>query len=280
MVNRALVDALARRARKRKRRKGLQPAQFPRGPELEYVRALKALSREVSELIRKRIFPLLEQERHDAETKPVPMAVTRVLEGLRVEIADKITGHATGVSGKMVSQVAESSRKALNAEYYKVLGLRPWENNDSLRAAMAQRLRENVGLIQSIPNQQLEQVGQVVAEGWASGTRVETIRKQIEERFDVSQSRAELIARDQVGKLNAQLNQERQESLGVTTYTWQSSSDSRVRPMHRDLDGTTHRWDDPPITNEEGDRNHPGQDYQCRCNAVADIEGVLQKLGL
>lgn len=42
--------------------------------------------------------------------------------------------------------------------------------------------------------------------------------------------------------------------------------------MHQELDGTEQSWDDPPVTNEDGDRNHPGEDYQCRCVAYPILD--------
>lgn len=74
-------------------------------------------------------------------------------------------------------------------------------------------------------------------------------------------------------KANAKLNEDRQKEAGVERYIWSAGADDRVRPMHRDLDGKTFRWDDPPITNPQGDRNHPGQDYQCRCGAIPLMPG-------
>jgi SPP1 gp7 family putative phage head morphogenesis protein len=123
-------------------------------------------------------------------------------------------------------------------------------------------------------------VEKVVREGIHAGTRVENIKEQIKERFNVSESRARLIARDQVGKLNAQLAEQRQRALGVSRYEWSSSNDERVRPMHKELDHSIQRWDSPPITNEDGDRNHPGEDYQCRCQALPIVDDVLDALGI
>ena len=31
-------------------------------------------------------------------------------------------------------------------------------------------------------------------------------------------------------------------------------------------------WDNPPITNEKGDRNNPHEDWQCRCEAIFVID--------
>ena len=277
-LSRALIDALKQRVKKRKKKgKQLHAPSFPKSAELEYKRALISLSRETSDLIRKKVWPLIQQQRQDANT-PVP--VMRTIEALRVQIAEEVSSKAQGVAGKMVSRTGEDSRKALNASYKRVTGIEPWGSNSGLAPSMAEAIKRNVALIQSIPNQQLDQVQATITEAFSSGLPVGDLQDQLEERFSVSESRAELIARDQVGKLNAEFNQERQEQIGVNSYIWQSSNDERTRPMHRELDGQQFEWDNPPITNEQGDRNNPGEDYQCRCNAIANIEDVLTKLGI
>ncbi|MFX4789475.1 minor capsid protein, partial [Acinetobacter baumannii] len=81
--------------------------------------------------------------------------------------------------------------------------------------------------------------------------------------------RARLIASDQMGKINGQINQARQLSMGVETYTWQTAKDERVRPDHQHKQGKTFRWDSPP----EG--GHPGQPIRCRCTALPNYEDIL-----
>ena len=115
----------------------------------------------------------------------------------------------------------------------------------------------------------LPAISRRVEEAHASGLRVEVLMRDLRDVFGVSDARAELIARDQILKLNAQISQARMSAVGVSEYTWSTSKDERVREGHRELEGTKHSWDDPPITNEKrGERNHPGMDYQCRCVAV------------
>jgi len=80
--------------------------------------------------------------------------------------------------------------------------------------------------------------------------------------------RAKLIARDQTAKLNADLNQTRQEALGIEEYRWVTAKDDRVRPTHAANEGKIFRWDarpgQPGYPNATG---HPGKDIQCRCIA-------------
>lgn len=141
----------------------------------------------------------------------------------------------------------------------------------------------NVKLVEAAGRDYASQVRDIFTDPNNYGTRVEVLAKQLQDRSNVSDSRAELIARDQTLKTNASINQARQEDSGIEEYTWSTSLDERVRgnpdgkwpdadPSHYDLEGKVFSWDDPP---EPG---HPGEDYQCRCIAVpyipllADIE--------
>jgi SPP1 gp7 family putative phage head morphogenesis protein len=109
----------------------------------------------------------------------------------------------------------------------------------------------------------LPQVNKTVQDAFTGGLRVEVLREQIMERFDVGRSRADLIARDQTLKLNGQINRNRQKEIGIDRYEWSTSRDSRVRKTHKH-DGKIFSWDDPP----DPPGVHPGQDYQCRCIAI------------
>lgn len=131
---------------------------------------------------------------------------------------------------------------------------------DAYRAA-------NVARIKSIAQERLWEFSDLLDEAEAGGWRVERLAKAIREQFDVSRSKAKLLAKDQTLKLGAAITKERQTQSGITRYIWSTSGDERVREGHRDLDGTVQSWDDPPDTGD-GERNHPGEDYQCRCVAI------------
>lgn len=140
----------------------------------------------------------------------------------------------------------------------------PWLKNELTAWA-----EENAGLITTLQGQAIDDVEKWTLRGLRTGQRHEQIREQILERFQVSRSRAALIARDQVSKLNGNLTQARQAAIGVTEYIWRTTGDDRVRPTHRAKNGKRFKWSSPPA-----DTGHPGDDYQCRCVA----EPVLDKL--
>jgi SPP1 gp7 family putative phage head morphogenesis protein len=153
--------------------------------------------------------------------------------------------------------------KNFKAQIKDVLGVDAMLSTAGIQEQLDLWVSTNVSLINSIPNHALSQIEALVKQGLASGERVEELSADIMERVDVSQSRANLIARDQVSKLNGQIDQLNQTNAGVDKYIWSTSMDERVRESHADKQGETFSWDDPPA-----DTGHPGEDYQCRCVAL------------
>lgn len=135
----------------------------------------------------------------------------------------------------------------------------------------------NVELITTIEADLLEEVFEIVTTAQEEGARAETVSKRLQERFGVSRSRADLIARDQVLKLNSDLTQVRHEEVGITRYVWGASNDGRTRKEHRDLNGTEHAWNEPPVVDRRtGRRDHPGRDFQCRCVAIPVLPDLTE----
>ena len=134
-----------------------------------------------------------------------------------------------------------------------------------VRDHVAEWTRDNVKLITSVPQRYFARIRSDVEEAYASGTSGETLAKTLAERHGQSLSDARRIARDQVSKLNGQLNQARQDSLGVTSYTWRTGNDNRVRDNHEALEGVVCEWAVEPdgggTTAEEA--GHPGSGIEC-----------------
>lgn len=187
---------------------------------------------------------------------------------LRLRLGRLAKGRASRILDQFGKRITAWNKEDLERLIKVDLGAEP----PAVRAVLAAWRRENVDLITSISDRLLDDVETVVTDAVRKGTRVETLAKQVAERYAVSDSRARLIARDQVLKANADLTRTRHAEAGVTRYVWSSSRDERVRPMHKDLEGTTQAWDSPPVTNVRGDRNHPGGDFQCRCVAIPILD--------
>jgi len=169
----------------------------------------------------------------------------------------------------------EQYKRIINA----TLGVNPLSNDVFLRTRLKAFARQNAVLIKSIPEQLLKDVEGVATRGLTNGQTIREIEREIAQRFKVTRARARLIARDQTGKLNAQLTEIRQTRIGVDEYIWNSVEDERVRDSHRVLDGKICKWGDDTVYREpnetewkqrsslQGYVGTPGSDYQCRCFA-------------
>lgn len=71
-----------------------------------------------------------------------------------------------------------------------------------------------------------------------------------------------------MGKINSNINKQRQLDLGVESYTWQTAKDERVRTDHRHKQGKNFRWDEPPSG------GHPGEPIGCRCVALPNYDDI------
>jgi SPP1 gp7 family putative phage head morphogenesis protein len=131
---------------------------------------------------------------------------------------------------------------------------------------------ENVSLIRSIPRRMFDEVESTLLRDLRAGLRWEEIAPEIEDRFGVSESRAELIARDQVGKFFGEVNAQRQQDLGVEKYVWRTARDNRVREEHMEREGKSYEW------GELGADEEPGQPINCRCQAEPDLAALLKAM--
>lgn len=141
---------------------------------------------------------------------------------------------------------------------------------------------QNVDLIRSIGTTLHNQVAGIVRQGLTVGQRPEAMAADIADRFDVTRSRADFIARDQTLKVYGQVTEERHKALGIDKFIWRTSKDERVRGNptglypprakqhnHWELEGQVFEYAKAPY-------GGPGRDYQCRCTAepyLADLLG-------
>lgn len=142
----------------------------------------------------------------------------------------------------------------------------------------------NAGLIKSVATQFKQEISETILSSVQSGERSTNLITQIKERYDASQSRAKMIARDQTSKLNGSLTKARAQAVGSKTYIWRGTGDERERKSHMALNGALCKWDDPSVYSDDNGVTwqsrrrigafigHPSEDYQCRCGAAPVIE--------
>jgi SPP1 gp7 family putative phage head morphogenesis protein len=249
-----------RRARKRRVSEAQRPEQ-PRRFELEYTTALLSVIREWNALVKRELRPHLEwYARRDVLVGPALKPLRSLRQRARTAVEERTSKAAKRVGDKVDKFAREEMARTVAITVGK-----------PLEPVIETFRRENVELVTSIADRQLDELELLLSD--AGTMRVESLQKQIFERFDVAESRAALIARDQVLKLNSEIQQTQQINAGVAQYVWATARDERVREDHQKLDGTTHDWALPPVVNSDtGERAHPGKSIQCRCQAIPVLD--------
>lgn len=245
---------------------------YPTGVERDYNRALqRQVVDPFVQSCREHLLPALPaifaQARQDADVRDIPEG-TGWFETLRQALVTTLV--QVGIDDQTITAIVRAVAASVDtfnaAQFHAVI--RSVYGVDIFRAAppgLVPALRafeaQNIQLIKSIPTQALDRMQNKILNALQTGKSMRDTQKALIEEFGVTSRRAELIARDQVGKLNGQLTELRQVDIGVDSYTWRGVLDARERPEHVEREGQVFKWDEPP------DDGHPGQPIQCRCTA-------------
>lgn len=275
---------LAKRKPK-KLKKGIAP-RYPASVEREYARALSKYVQVMSSAIQARLIPTLPSlvaqinfnrpaaVRADAVTDDV----NAIFEGIDVMIEENYTPEEIAqLAKKFGVETSDFNRRIIKTNIKRVIGVDVMMGDAFLANELAMFVAFNTNLITSLKDDTMKKISSMVYTGFQNGSRAEDISTEIMKFIDPNvgnvRARANLIARDQVNKLNGQLTQLRQSDLGIERYRWRTMGDDRVRKSHEDHDGDIFSWDDPP-----SDTGHPGEDYQCRCYAEPVLEDLVPGL--
>ncbi len=262
--------------------RGKLPAQIP--PVAIERQYQKAIIERVIERVRRAIAPLLAElprllasanrERsallHDAGEG---RRVRELMEQARETIAESVTTRdLERLAREVSSRTADYQGTQLHRQVRAAFGADVFSQDRALRPLTEAFVDANVGLIKKIGDDLATEIESATMRAIQDGMLHGDLAKELEGRFGFAEKRAELIARDQVGKAYGQINAARQRELGVTRFIWRTVGDERVRSEHEDREGETYEYSDPP------DGELPGEPINCRCYAEPVFDDVLAEL--
>lgn len=265
---------------KRGRLRPLLKQLHPDGIKLRYYQELKPMLKEMLRLAETAILPKLEQWEREAGTwrmDSVGGEANKLVEDASKEFFREFTNsRLTRTANQIAHATSDFQREQLQKQVRSQVGVdlfkaEPWLAHD-MEAFMA----ENVALIKSVPTRFFSEIETGVIRGVRQGLRPKAIADDFQDRFGVSESRAVLIAKDQVGKFFGQLNVKRQQDIGIEKGTWATMKDERVRPSHVEMEGVEFELNDPPEVDDENVL--PGEAILCRCQTLPDFTGIVDAL--
>jgi SPP1 gp7 family putative phage head morphogenesis protein len=223
-----------------------------RNAEVKFTVQLRSVAKHIGDLVK----GMASGSPHDLDT------LTRLLDRYSVILRP----WARAISASLLADVSRRDEKAW-AQYARFMGLelRKELAETPTGEIMRQLLDEQVDLITSLPLEAAKRVQAIATGQLYSGQRAEVLAKQIMLSGEVAKSRADTIARTETTRAATTLTQARAKQIGSEGYIWRTAHDWNVRPLHKKLEGTFHRWDAPPIAGSNGERAHPGAIYNCRC---------------
>lgn len=284
---------ITQRQRNAQRRLDAQQKQHPSHIERQYRRRLEDRISTIGGFVEDAIGKFLgskadeinELARQDSQEEIV-REISRVVSGVRITVEGQWTEREDrDLAAEIGEQLDLFETRQLARQWDVVMGVDPLFGDRETQALIQEFSQQNLQLIRGMEDDLLESVEDNLIEAVREGQRAEDFEEIVARRLDVGESRAALIARDQVGSMSSRLTQARQEELGVTRYTWSTAGDERVvgnpdglypeptdETMHGDhwaRDGETYKWSH---SHPDG---HPGRPIQCRCTANPVVTDLI-----
>lgn len=284
----------ARARREQSGRRGLRRRAprwlHPEAIEREYLKFLVGIVDRIEQSTREILFTRLKSLKAQADTTIRGDDFVDDIEQLMAALAvasAAATNQVQAVAAGVALQISTFNQAQYERIIKATLGVSPLKNDPFLATRLKAFARQNASLIVGISDELRKEIEGIAMRGLTGGSTVRDMERDIRKRFKTTRARARLIARDQTGKLNAQLTEIRQTRIGINEYIWNSVNDERVRDSHLALDGKICTWDNPSVYRERdskewvsrsligGYEGHPGDDYQCRCFPEPILEEII-----
>lgn len=298
-ISQAQRERIKEQLKNRRKTRAFKIPKFPTMEEMEYGNAIIKEVKKIDDLVKEFLLPDLDrllshkEERFDKTSLFFWLTGIPLINAIISRIKSAYYGESiepeseprqvvfTRSIKRMVSpyleRVKRKTEKQFVDEFQRQTGVEPTANILDVNEFIEDSLSKNVALIKTIPQRHFAEIERVVKEAVTKGELSRSVKDKLLEISDASKNRARLIARDQVGKLVANIEEARQRKAGVSKYIWRTMRDSRVRSFansngysdHKRLEGQIIEWSDPPVTvfkgNRAGERHHAGTDIQDRC---------------
>lgn len=250
----------------------------PKGIELSYSAFLVSGQRKINAEIKKRlaaIVSILDVGRRidSVHTDDLSDDIVTAFQALR-ETIQKLAGATGGVLRIGITNHGVKTLQFNDKKYFsptmRLLGI----GNASAsveRSILKGWVFENTALITNMNAEQLGKLETLFLRALRDGSRSAQIQADVAAVVDGNVNRARLIARDQIGKLNGQLDRQKQTEAGLDSYIWRGALDEREREEHVAREGKVFKWAHGPAD------GHPGQPVQCRCSGEPNLQPLLGK---
>lgn len=239
----------------------------------EYEGELKKLIRqmitELDGLIKKDCSTVVERANDENEAKAINDGINQIERKYNKKFAQLSKTTARQFADSILYQSDMALQKLLNRANLRV----KFQMTDQMKSIVQSVISENVNLITSIPAEFFTDIKSIVNIGVQNGRDQQFIYENIKTKYQITNRRAKLIARDQTNKATAALTRTRQRDIGIKKGIWQHSHAGEVpRKSHLEADGKEFDLDKGLYLDDIW--TLPAQQINCRCTwrPVIDVE--------
>ena len=212
-----------------------------------------------------------------------------LLKKLAAKFTALFTGQAGGLAKAVANGVNISSAQQLGSSLKEIstgVTLKTDVVSGPIADALTASIKQNVGLIKSIPSEYFQKIEGEVFRSIQSGRGLADLQPLLEKTGNITKKRAALIARDQTSKANTAINVARFKRLNIRKFEWlHSAGVHEPRELHihtvaeGGLNGGIFDIDNPPVIDERtGERGYPGQLINCSCRMAPVISFEAQEV--
>jgi len=220
------------------------------------------------------------EERCDKAFDAMPDAFERIIKNLDIESMGVVSLNPVSIEFKHKLNKAVSVMPDLGKAGNKKLRLEYFDTDDKpIKKLLAKDFKNKV--MPACRDFGFEEIAKMRKDmkGLILGGRPrQELRDFIEGRLEIDKTRARFIARQETALLTVEYKKIQYVNAGVNKYQWVTVGDHIVRTTpnggHAALNKNEYTWDSPPSAEHfcTGKECHPGEDYNCRCQAKPIVE--------
>lgn len=247
---------------------------YPHGVARQYTADMRKIVKALAERINKELMPVVREQfkqRNDSERMD---GIGDMLAVIRLIKDTFMPGDSLANSYAMSTY--QHNENSINKEVERQLGVSV-NLPDGDVSKVNDWVEQNASLIADLQEEYIRRVQGAVTNGFLQGKSTKQVSQEIQKATGITWRRANTIARNEIGNLNAQINKERNEELGITRAIWRTARDERVRgnpsglypnarPSHYAREGKEFN-----ISEGLGGIS-PGEEINCRCYSESIIE--------
>ncbi|UKV70958.1 phage head morphogenesis protein [Klebsiella pneumoniae] len=235
----------------------MKPSQRRRS-EIQYRKSLLAIANQIGEIV---------SGTYDGSQASADTAASTL-----VDYSEVISAWAEKVGQRMFAQVEREEWNQWRSVSEEIAaGLRDVVGNTPVGAVAQDIVYRQIQLMKSMPIEAADRVRDIQSramEAVINGERPDQLYEMIMQSGDVAASRAQLIARTEIGRATGALTQARALAVGSEGYWWRIEG-AGTRASHRKMKDKFVRWDNPPTL--DGMTGHAGCLPNCKCWSEVQI---------